>query len=350
MNITRINHVQITIPPGAEDQARAFYCEVLGLTEIEKPEALKSRGGLWLQLGDQQVHIGTENGVDRHASKAHIAYEVDDLTVWRERLTGAGVNIDDSIPIPGYERFECRDPFGNRLEMITPMKDNVLQQQVDYYRARAGEYDEWFYRQGRYDYGPELNQQWADEAEQVRQALYALGPVDTVLELACGTGIWTQELLKISEHVTALDASPEVIAINRAKLNTDPRVTYAQVDLFAWEPAEQVDVVFFGFWLSHVPPDKLDEFLAKVARSVSKGGHVFIVDSQRAQSSTAHDHSTYEEQSIHHTRKLNDGREFTIIKIFHDPAALGQKLAEVGFQPDVHLTDNYFIYGGGVRT
>lgn len=230
------------------------------------------------------------------------------------------------------------------------MDNDILQEQIAYYRARASEYDEWFYRQGRYDHGAELNQQWADEAEQVRQALYTLGPVESALELACGTGIWTQELVRISQQVTALDASPEVIAINQAKLNHDPRVTYVQADLFAWEPDTQYDVVFFGFWLSHVPPEKLDAFLVNVARAVRRGGHVFLVDSRRTQSGTAHDHASYEHENIRHTRKLNDGREFTIIKIFYSPDALGQKLATFGFEPDVRETDHYFIYGGGVRS
>ena len=77
LNIRRINHIQITVPKGAEAEARAFYCGVLGLREIAKPASLAGRGGLWLEIGDQQVHIGTEDGFDRLTTKAHIAYEVD---------------------------------------------------------------------------------------------------------------------------------------------------------------------------------------------------------------------------------------------------------------------------------
>jgi catechol 2,3-dioxygenase-like lactoylglutathione lyase family enzyme len=119
--IRRINHVQITIPTGAEEQARAFYCGILGLREIVKPESLKERGGLWLELGDQQIHIGTEDGVDRTLTKAHIAYEVDEIAGWREHLHSRGAEIGDSVPIPGYDRFETRDPFGNRIEFIQPI-------------------------------------------------------------------------------------------------------------------------------------------------------------------------------------------------------------------------------------
>jgi catechol 2,3-dioxygenase-like lactoylglutathione lyase family enzyme len=116
--ITGIHHVQITVPKGGEEQARAFYCGVLGLLEIEKPESLKGRGGFWLQVGDRQVHVGTEDGFDRLTTKAHIAYQVDDVAAWRVRLTANGIESDNSIPIPGYDRFEFRDPFGNRVEMI----------------------------------------------------------------------------------------------------------------------------------------------------------------------------------------------------------------------------------------
>ncbi len=118
MTIRRLNHAQISIPIGAEHRARAFYCGLLGLREIPKPESLAGRGGLWLQVGDTQIHLGVEDGVDRAATRAHLAYEVDDLTAWRTRLVAHGTPILESIPIPGYDRFECRDPFGNRLEFL----------------------------------------------------------------------------------------------------------------------------------------------------------------------------------------------------------------------------------------
>jgi len=119
--IIGLHHVQITIPKGAETEARAFYCGLLGLPEIEKPDSLKGRGGLWLQAGDRQVHVGTEDGVDRDATKVHIAYQVDNVAAWQGRLEGQGIAIADSVPIPGYARFEFRDPFGNRVEMIQEM-------------------------------------------------------------------------------------------------------------------------------------------------------------------------------------------------------------------------------------
>lgn len=120
--IARLHHAQITIPQGAEKQGRQFYCQLLGFSEVEKPASFEGRGGFWLQVGDTQVHVGTEDGVDRRATKAHLAYQVMDLETWRIRLQQQGIAILNAVPmIPGYERFEIRDPFGNRVEFIQPI-------------------------------------------------------------------------------------------------------------------------------------------------------------------------------------------------------------------------------------
>ena len=116
--IIGIHHAQITIPKGHEQPARDFYCGILGLKEIQKPQSLQERGGFWLQVGDKQVHIGVEDGVNRNRTKAHVAYEVSDLEKWRERIASRGIEMLTGEPIPGYDRFEFRDPFGNRVEMI----------------------------------------------------------------------------------------------------------------------------------------------------------------------------------------------------------------------------------------
>ena len=123
MTIKGVHHAQITIPYGTEEQGRQFYCYLLGLPEIEKPDSLKGRGGFWLQVGDRQVHVGTEGGIERQATKAHLAYQVSDLTHWQKRLQENGFEVLDGVPIPGYVRFETRDPFGNRLEFIQPLED-----------------------------------------------------------------------------------------------------------------------------------------------------------------------------------------------------------------------------------
>ena len=121
--ILKVQHAQITIPKGAEDEAREFYCGVLGLREIPKPEILQTRGGFWLEIGAFQVHIGTEDNLERLNSKAHIAYEVEDLDAWREKLSENNIEILEGIPIPHYTRFEFRDPFGNRVEFLEKLNN-----------------------------------------------------------------------------------------------------------------------------------------------------------------------------------------------------------------------------------
>lgn len=122
--IIGFHHAQITIPKDKEEEARSFYCGILKLKEIPKPETLIGRGGFWVQVGDRELHIGTEVGVDRTQTKAHLAYEVEDIKTVEKLLRENGVVLLESVPIPGYERFEFRDPFGNRVECIKRLNDN----------------------------------------------------------------------------------------------------------------------------------------------------------------------------------------------------------------------------------
>lgn len=116
--IEAVHHAQISIPVGSEDAARDFYCGVLGLLEIPKPESLAGRGGFWLELDGFQIHFGTEDGVDRAKTKSHVAYLVSGLDEWRRKLITVGCLVKEGIPIPNYRRFEFRDPFGNRVEFL----------------------------------------------------------------------------------------------------------------------------------------------------------------------------------------------------------------------------------------
>ena len=224
----------------------------------------------------------------------------------------------------------------------------ALQEQIEYYEARAPEYDDWFYRRGRYDWGIEKNLQWANEADEIRRHFHEFRGFDESLELASGTGIWTTEILRTSEHVTCLDASSKMIEINRAKQNTR-RVSFHQIDLFAWEPTIQYDLVFTGFWLSHVPGEQSDQFLKKIAAAMKPDGLFYFIDSRLARTSRAKDHEAPEVDTGISNRKLDDGREFQIIKIFHDPEELVARMLNAGLKADIKITDNYFLYGAAHR-
>lgn len=112
-----IDHAQVAAPPDCERQARWFYGEVLGLPEVPKPATLAGRGGVWFQVGSQQLHVGVEREF-RPALKAHPAFVTRDITALAERLVAAGVPISWDDALPGRRRFYAADPWGNRLEFL----------------------------------------------------------------------------------------------------------------------------------------------------------------------------------------------------------------------------------------
>jgi len=222
--------------------------------------------------------------------------------------------------------------------------EQLLAEQAHYYHERAGEYEDWWFRRGRYDHGPEVNAQWFADAAEVEVALEGFDLAGDVLELACGTGLWTQRLVSHAASVTAIDGSPEMLKLCRARVN-DPRVRYVQADLFAWEPDRTYDVCFFGFWLSHIPEDRFETFWEKVRRAVGPEGRVFFIDSLRSQQASALDHKLPDQAEETMLRRLADGREYRIIKRFHEPRPLQRRLAELGWSAQVQATREFFIYG-----
>src|ERR1700744_415766 len=223
--------------------------------------------------------------------------------------------------------------------------DAVLTEQLDYYRARALEYDKWWNREGRFDRGPEANARWFAETTGLEPVLEPFDPRGDVLELACGTGLWTRHLVRYADTLTAVDAAPEVLAINRARVG-DASVRYVKADLFDWAPETAYDVCFFSFWLSHVPQERFAAFWETVAGCLKPGGRVLFIDSARTERSTAADHVLPAEGGDDTmTRRLDDGREFQIVKRFYDPAALEGALVDLGWKADVAATSEFFIHG-----
>jgi len=121
MTILRLDHIQLAMPEGGEQRARAFYGDLLGLEEVEKPANLAGRGGCWFALGDVRVHLGVAADFVA-AAKAHPAFVVDDLAELGKRLETAGCHVVEDEPLEGYHRFYVYDPFGNRIEMMQPLE------------------------------------------------------------------------------------------------------------------------------------------------------------------------------------------------------------------------------------
>lgn len=227
--------------------------------------------------------------------------------------------------------------------------DALVAEQIAYYRARAGEYDEWALRQGRYDRGLEANGRWHAEVAQVADALRGFlseRPIASALEIAAGTGLWTQRIAPAVLRLTALDAAPETLAINRERLGEmAERVSYITADIFTWAPNVRFDAIFFGFWLSHVPPERFGAFWAKVREWLAPGGRVFLVDSLYNPESTARDHQLEGAEATTVERKLSDGQRYRIVKVFYTPEKLSADLARLGWDSALRVTSSFFVYG-----
>lgn len=115
----RLHHVQLTMPAGREDDARAFWVDLLGGLEVAKPPVLAARGGCWFRAGDLEVHCGVEEDF-APARKAHPGILVDDLDDVVQRLGRAGIDVTPDDLFPGHRRVYAHDPFGNRLEFLQP--------------------------------------------------------------------------------------------------------------------------------------------------------------------------------------------------------------------------------------
>ncbi len=224
--------------------------------------------------------------------------------------------------------------------------DRLLAEQAHYYRERAAEYDDWWLRQRRYDHGPEINAQWFADGAELRATLERFEPTGDVLELACGTGLWTERLAAHADRVTAVDGSAEMLELCRARMG-GAHVERVQADLFAWEPDRTYDVCFFSFWLSHVPEERFEVFWEKVRRALAPDGRVFFIDSTRNDLASAVDHKLSDPEDPTMLRRLANGSEYRIVKRFFEPEPLRRRLAGLGWSMEVHSTSTFFIYGHG---
>ncbi|MDQ1535080.1 MAG: hypothetical protein QOF28_2841, partial [Actinomycetota bacterium] len=239
------------------------------------------------------------------------------------------------------------------------MDDALLAEQAAYYRARAAEYDDWWYRRHEADFGPAFAEAWWRDVDELRTVFDEFAPRGDVLELAAGTGIWTGELLRFADRVTAVDASAETLAINRGK-HGDDRVEYLRADLFSFTPPRRFDVVFFSFWISHVPPGSFTGFWSLVADALAPGGRVFFLDGARPAHVTAHGPDARRHRTAAETidgtavggvteRQLRDGSRFQVVKRYWEPSALEAELAALGWNARVGETTWAFMHGEASR-
>lgn len=243
-----------------------------------------------------------------------------------------------------------------------------MAEQVDYYRARASEYDQWWERAGRYDRGDAHTLAWRAEVGEIVGWVDSLDLRGDVLEIAAGTGNFTLELARTADRVTALDSSPETLQINERKIDAArslaeragrkiAAVEHVAADIFAWEPSRRFDHVFFSFWLSHVPDDMVAAFFEIVDGALGPGGRAVAVDNLGGPTDETNvveasgfrndvrDDTTGAGLSV---RELNDGRQFTIVKVYRSPARVGELVGPGWVVDGSHETPSYFT-GVAVR-
>ncbi len=212
---------------------------------------------------------------------------------------------------------------------------------IDYYEARAPEYDDWYLRRGRYARGAIHDAAWNAELDAAGRWLDALPWQGEIVELAAGTGWWSPllasrgELSLYDTSAAALDRARERLVAHDLRAHLHVRDAWAA-------PDRAVDGLFMGFWLSHVPRERLDAFLALARAWLKPGGRFAAIDSLPDAASGAADHPDPADDLA--VRRLADGREFTIIKVYYAPDELAEALARAGFEDvEVVTTGRFFL-------
>lgn len=207
--------------------------------------------------------------------------------------------------------------------------DELLAEQVAYYRRRAGEYDVTAY--GDLD---------AARAR-ITRIVAALRPAGNVLEIACGTGQWTAALAEVASTVTAIDAAPEMIDIARGRV-TAATVRFEVADVFCWQAAARFDTVFFAAWLSHVPASRFEQFWAQLRGLVPDHGRVLFVD-EHPDERGKEEYAEGSGEIIH--RRLADGSEHRLVKVFIHPGQLQARLHQLGWQARIRRDGQDWVIG-----
>lgn len=222
----------------------------------------------------------------------------------------------------------------------------LLAEQIRYYEDRAPEYEDLWHRAGRYTIAPDLAASWFRETAMVEAAVDGLGADGGVLELGCGSGLWTRRLApQGTGRYLCVDASPTMLELNR-RSTADPRIEYVEADAFAWSPGgERFDLVFMAFFLSHVPPELFERLWARLAAWLKADGGVFIVEDRDGLRRPYSSDVVSGGPAYAHRRSLSDGREYTIVKRFWSPEELTEALATLGWEAKLQGTGEHFFLG-----
>jgi 2-polyprenyl-3-methyl-5-hydroxy-6-metoxy-1,4-benzoquinol methylase len=201
------------------------------------------------------------------------------------------------------------------------VSDEVLASQADYYRRRAGEYDATAYGD------------LVAARARIARLVAEMRPAGTVLEIACGTGLWTEALAGLADTVTAVDVAPETLAIARERVGSG-NVRFEVADIFSWRTTARFDVIFFSAWLSHVPMSRFGQFWQLLRGLLAPGGRVLFIDEhvdERGKESYLPGGDEIVE------RQLQDGSRYRIVKNFVDPERMARRLRGLGWECRMRL-------------
>ena len=221
---------------------------------------------------------------------------------------------------------------------------SILEETKEYYRQRAAQFADW--NRGEYDGGPEPDASYFEEAKILLDALQAENLEGAVLEIASGTGIWTEALAKTATSVTALDSSPEMLERCRSRLGANPKVRYVVADFYDWAPDQEYDAASFSFWISHVPASKLDQFVSKLSGCLRAGGKIFFVDQQTQE--MKHEDLVRSDGEVA-WRTLDNGKRFKVFKHFYTPEEIRESFLAHGIATRITYTPTHFFYVQGEK-
>lgn len=223
--------------------------------------------------------------------------------------------------------------------------EQILAEQTAFFTARGAVSDDWFFRRGTYDRGPSINRKWFSESVQLVEAITNFDVRGNVLELAGGTGLWTQHLVMRANRVTVVEVSPASIAASRARLGAfTNRVRYVEGDIFRFVPREKFDVVFFAFWISHVPADRFAAFWEMIRSCLAPGGRAFLLESLPSKHALRPGFRLPSKDETFTTRTL-EGQPYRIFKTYYTPQSLRDTLAGHGWRSELSRTPEFFLYG-----
>ena len=209
------------------------------------------------------------------------------------------------------------------------MTDDVLAGQLAYYRRRAGEYDATAYGDV------------TSARARIARLVAEMRPTGSVLEIACGTGLWTEALARVADTVTAIDAAPEVVEIARGRVRS-AKVRFEVADVFSWEPDAHFDVIFFSAWLSHVPTSRFEEFWQLLQGLLAADGRVLFID-EHVDEREKETYLAGREEIVE--RRLRDGSTHRVIKNFVDPEPLKLRLRHLGWDCAIHRDGGDWVRG-----